>query len=176
MLSYGVIRVRDAFNTGRKPMLKKALMLAAVVGPMTFAAEQAQAQARIEVGVLTCTVRGGTGFIVGSTKDLRCRFNRPGRDEFYYGSISKFGLDIGTTKQSAIAWAVFAPTANLPPRSLSGNYGGVSAEATVGVGVGANALIGGSSKNIILQPLSVQTQQGLNIAAGVASLTLRAER
>jgi len=141
----------------------------------TLAGTQAQAQARVEVGVLTCTVRGGTGFIIGSTKELRCRFNKPGRDEFYYGSISKFGLDIGTTRQSAIAWAVLAPTANLPPRSLSGSYGGVSAEATVGLGVGANALIGGSKRSIILQPLSVQAQQGLNIAAGIAALQLRAE-
>jgi len=156
-------------------MTRHALMLAAVAGLTTLAAPQAQAQARVEVGVLTCTVRGGTGFIIGSTKDLRCRFNRPGRDEFYYGSISKYGLDIGSTKQSTIAWAVFAPTAKLPPASLSGNYGGVSAEATVGLGVGANALLGGSKKSIILQPLSVQSQQGLNIAAGVAALQLRAD-
>ena len=74
-----------------------------------------------------------------------------------------------------ISWAVLAPTANLPPRSLNGTYGGVSAEATVGVGVGANALVGGSAKSIVLQPLSVQAQQGLNIAAGVSELRLRAE-
>ena len=156
-------------------MTRHALLLAAVAGLATLAVARAEAQARIEVGVLTCTVRGGTGFIIGSTKDLRCRFNKPGRDEFYHGTISKFGLDIGTTKQTAIAWAVFAPTTRLPPGSLNGNYGGVSAEATVGLGVGANALIGGSNKNIILQPLSVQAQQGLNIAAGVASLQLRAD-
>ena len=150
-------------------------ILAAVIGVAALAGSEAQAQARVEVGVLTCTVRGGTGFIIGSTKDLRCRFIKPGRDEFYHGSISKFGLDIGTTKRSAIAWAVFAPTSRLPPRSLSGNYGGVSAEATVGLGVGANALIGGSNKNIILQPLSVQAQQGLNISAGIAALQLRAD-
>jgi hypothetical protein len=69
---------------------------------------------------------------------------------------------------------VLAHTSSLPPRSLVGSYGGLSAEATVGVGVGANALIGGSDKSIVLQPLSVQAQQGLNIAAGVASLQLRA--
>jgi len=141
----------------------------------TLTIAEAQAQARVEVGVLTCTVRAGTGFIVGSTKELRCRFNRPGRDEFYHGTISKFGLDIGATKQTAIAWAVLAPTARLRPGSLNGTYGGVSAEATVGLGVGANALVGGSNKNIILQPLSVQAQQGLNIAAGVAALQLRAD-
>jgi hypothetical protein len=151
------------------------MILAAMAALTASAAPQAQAQARVEVGVLTCTVRGGAGFIVGSTKDLRCRFNKSGRDEFYRGTISKFGIDIGTTKQTSIAWAVLAPTAQLPPGSLNGNYGGVSAEATVGLGVGANALIGGSSKNIILQPLSVQAQQGLNIAAGIAALSLRAD-
>ena len=136
----------------------------------------AQGQSRVEVGVLTCTAAASTGFIVGSTRDLRCRFNRQGKDEFYSGTINKFGLDIGTTKQAQIAWAVLAPTANLPRRSLVGTYGGVSAEATVGVGVGANALLGGSDKSIVLQPLSVQSQEGLNIAAGVTSLQLRAPR
>ena len=136
----------------------------------------AQGQSRVEVGVLTCTASGSTGFIVGSTRDIRCRFNRQGKDELYSGTINKFGLDIGTTKQAQIAWAVLAPTANVPRRSLVGSYGGVSAEATVGVGVGANALIGGSDKSIVLQPLSVQSQQGLNIAAGVTSLQLRAVR
>jgi hypothetical protein len=106
---------------------------------------------------------------------LRCRFNRPGRDEFYRGQINKFGLDVGTTKQAVISWAVLAPTANLPPRSLNGTYAGVSAEATVGVGVGANALVGGSVRSIVLQPLSVQAQEGINIAAGVSSLQLRAD-
>jgi Protein of unknown function (DUF992) len=156
-------------------MARYAAILAAAMAVAALTTAEAQAQARVEVGVLTCTVRGGTGFIVGSTKDLRCRFNRPGRDEFYYGTISKFGLDIGATKQTAIAWAVLAPTSRLPPGSLNGTYGGVSAEATVGLGVGANALVGGSNKNIILQPLSVQAQQGLNIAAGVAALQLRAD-
>jgi hypothetical protein len=156
-------------------MSRHIAILAVAVGMTAIAGSEAQAQARVEVGVFTCTVRGGTGFIVGSTKELRCRFNKPGRDEFYHGTIAKFGFDIGTTQQSTIAWAVFAPTANLRPGSLNGGYGGVSAEATVGLGVGANALIGGSAKNIILQPLSVSAQQGLNIAAGVASLQLRAD-
>jgi hypothetical protein len=158
-------------------MSKYPMMLASAAIAMTAAfAPEAAAQARVEVGVLTCTVSGGVGFIVGSTKELRCHFNKPGRDEFYHGTINKFGIDIGVTKQSAIAWAVLAPTANLRPGSLNGGYGGVSAEATVGLGVGANALIGGSNKGIILQPLSVTAQQGLNIAAGVASLQLRADR
>ena len=148
---------------------------AAAVAALTFVPSP-QAQTRVEVGVLTCTAAGSTGFIVGSTRDLRCTFKRQGKDERYSGKINKFGIDIGTTQQAQIAWAVLAPTSSLPPRSLAGGYGGLSAEATVGVGVGANALIGGSDKSIVLQPLSVQSQQGLNIAAGVASLQLKAVR
>lgn len=157
-------------------MFRQALVGAGAALAVLAAVSGAQAQTRVEVGVLTCTARGSTGFIIGSTRHLDCRFNKPGRDEFYRGTISKFGIDVGTTQQTTISWAVLAPTANLAPRSLSGNYGGVSAEATVGVGVGANALVGGSNKSIVLQPLSVQTQQGLNLAAGISALELRAER
>ena len=153
--------------------MKQALAIAGTALALVMGASAAQAQARVEVGVLTCQARGGTGFIIGSTKYFRCRFHRPGRDEYYRATISKFGLDIGSTTATNIAWAVLAPTTNLPPRSLSGNYGGVGAEATVGLGIGANALIGGSKRGIILQPLSVQAQKGLNIAAGIESLELR---
>ena len=156
-------------------------MLRYAIGAAAFAlavgsVDPAAAQ-RVRAGLLTCDVSAGIGFIIGSQKTVSCVYapEPAGPQQVYSGSISKFGLDIGVTKQSAIAWAVFAPTANLRPGSLNGNYGGVSAEATVGLGVGANALIGGSSKNIILQPLSVQAQQGLNIAAGVAALQLRAD-
>jgi Protein of unknown function (DUF992) len=153
----------------RASMITAGAALAALATVST-----AQAQTRVEVGVLTCTARGSTGFIIGSTRELYCRFKRSGRDEFYRGFVNKFGLDIGSTKQATISWAVLAPTANLPPRSLDGTYAGVSAEATVGVGVGANALVGGSVRSIVLQPLSVQAQEGINIAAGVSSLQLRA--
>jgi hypothetical protein len=137
----------------------------------------AQAPPRVEVGVLTCTARGGTSLIVVSTRNFRCRFHRPagaGADEFYAGTVSKFGIDVGATQVTSIAWAVLAPTSQLPRRSLNGTYGGVGAEATLGVGVGANALLGGSGSSIVLQPLSVQSQQGLNVAAGIEALDLHA--
>lgn len=155
--------------------MNKLLAIGAVALSALATVPQAQAQARVEVGVLTCQAQGATGFIVGSTRTFRCKFHRQGRDEYYHGTISKFGIDIGSTSATAITWAVLAPTTNLPPRSLNGNYGGVGAEATVGLGVGANALIGGSQRGIILQPVSVQAQKGLNIAAGVQSLTLRGQ-
>lgn len=156
--------------------MKHGSMLAAGAALAALAiASGAEAQTRVEVGVLTCAARGSQGFIIGSSRDLRCRFKRQGRDEYYRGTIDKLGIDIGSTKQATIGWAVLAPTANVPPRSLNGTYAGVSAEATVGLGVGANALVGGSQRSFVLQPLSVQAQQGLNVAAGVSQLRLRAD-
>lgn len=156
----------------RRLLTSAAAALAALSVLAAASAANAQ-QSRVEVGMLNCTVAGGSGFIVGSTKKLSCIFKRQGRDERYAGTISKFGIDVGTTKQTLISWAVLAPTVDIPPGALDGEYGGVSGEATVGVGVGANALLGGSKRSIALQPLSVQAQEGLNIAAGVASLQLR---
>ena len=157
-------------------MRSMASIAASIALATLFAGPAANAQTRVEVGILNCSASSSTGYIIASTKYLRCHFKRSGRDEYYRGTVSKFGIDIGSTKQTAISWAVLAPTANLPPRSLNGNYGGVGAEATVGLGVGANALLGGSSRSIILQPLSVQAQKGgFNLAAGVQSLELRAD-
>jgi hypothetical protein len=163
-------------NTLREEFMKRGPMLAAGAALAALAmTSAAEAQTRVEVGVLTCNARGSQGYIIGSSRELRCRFKRQGRDEYYQGTIDKFGIDIGSTKQATIGWAVLAPTSNLPPRSLSGTYAGVSAEATVGLGVGANALVGGSKRSFVLQPLSLQAQEGLNIAAGVSQLRLRAD-
>jgi hypothetical protein len=157
-------------------MRSTASIAASITLATLLAGPAANAQTRVEVGILNCSASSSTGYIIASTKYLRCHFKRSGRDEYYRGTVSKFGIDIGSTKQTAISWAVLAPTSNLPPRSLNGNYGGVGAEATVGLGVGANALLGGSSRSIILQPLSVQAQKGgFNLAAGVQSLELRAD-
>ncbi len=128
---------------------------------------------RIEVGVLEC--RGTTtSFVVGSVTELRCVFRSSGGgSEPYSATIRRIGLDIGINETTAVAWAVFAPTRQVGPNDLRGNYGGVAASATVGVGLGANALIGGSNNTIALQPVSVQGQTGLGIAAGIAGLELR---
>ncbi len=147
-----------------------ATLTALAAGPM---ATPATAQDHVEIGVLRCNVAGGTGFIVGSTKKLACQFERTdGTVGNYTGTVRKFGLDIGETKETAIVWGVLGPSKQVAPGSLAGGYGGLAAEATVGVGVGANALIGGSNKSIVLQPVSVQAQEGLNIAAGFSSIEL----
>lgn len=153
-------------------MLRYSLVAATALLAGLAAATPAIAQARVEVGVLRCTVDGGAGLILGSSKGMRCVFRHRGADEFYSGRVTKVGVDIGFTRRTEIRWAVLAPTANVPSASLAGAYGGVSAEATIGVGIGANALIGGSRRSIILQPLSVQGQTGLNFAAGVTGMRL----
>ncbi len=153
--------------------LKTAVMLTACASVFGVCAH-AQQDPRIEIGSLNCTVAGGSGFIFGSTKTLNCNFVGPAGSERYRGKISKFGIDIGTTTVSNITWGVLAPTNTVGKGALAGLYSGVTGEATVGLGVGANALVGGSKSSIVLQPLSIQAQQGLNIAAGIAQLTLYA--
>jgi len=147
-------------------------MLALALGALGTA-NPAQAQAGVNVGTLTCNVAGGWGFIFGSSKELNCTFAGPGgRYEYYTGAISKFGVDVGYTRGGILVWTVFAPTASLAPGSLQGEYAGGTASATVGVGVGANALIGGSTRTITLQPLSLEGNRGLNVAAGIGAITL----
>lgn len=152
--------------------LRFAVALAAAVGLAPAMAGPAAAQGGVQVGNLTCNASGAWGFIFGSTRNLACTFSAPGRVEYYRGEISKFGVDIGYTAGGVLIWTVVSPTAQLRPGDLAGTYGGATASATVGVGVGANALIGGSGNHIVLQPLSIETNRGLNVAAGVASLTL----
>jgi uncharacterized protein DUF992 len=89
-----------------------------------------------------------------------------------WGTVSTLGLDIGATSGGRLTWAVFAPT-TLRRAALAGTYVGATAGGTVGAGVGANVLVGGSDRTVALQPVSVQAQTGLNIAAGVSRMELQ---
>ena len=150
-----------------KARLAVALALAVFMGGAS-----ADADSKVNVGALSCQVSGGIGFIFGSSKDLSCVFKRANGDtERYHGEINKYGVDIGFTTESRIIWAVLAP-GDVAPGALAGHYGGVTGEAEVGVGLGANVLLGGSSKQVALQPLSITGGVGLNVAAGIASITL----
>ncbi len=148
-------------------------VIAVVASPV---ATMAQAE-RTKVGTLSCDISGGIGLIITSHKDLTCMFtpSEPGPREVYVGGITKFGLDLGATAGGEMVWAVYAPTTRRFG-ALAGEYAGASAEATVGAGLGANVLVGGSNRTVALQPLSVQGQAGLNVAAGVAELVLRPAR
>jgi hypothetical protein len=147
--------------------------VAAVASPVPTLAQGE----RIKAGTLTCDISGGIGLIITSHKDVTCMFtpSQPGPREVYVGGINKFGLDLGATAGGEMVWAVYAPTTRRFG-ALAGNYSGATAEATVGAGLGANVLVGGSDRTVALQPLSVQGQAGLNVAAGVAELILRPAR
>jgi hypothetical protein len=154
-----------------RPVIAAAALAVALAVPAS-----AQAQ-RAKVGTLTCDISGGIGLIIASQKQVQCLFtpSEPGPREVYVGTISKFGLDIGATTGGEMVWSVYAPTSGRIA-ALAGTYAGATAEATVGAGLGANVLIGGSDRTIALQPVSVQGQTGLNVAAGVAELELRPVR
>jgi hypothetical protein len=150
-----------------------AALLAIAMNPGTAAA-----QSRAQIGTLDCDISGGIGMIIASNKEVTCIFtpSAGGRPEAYVGSISKFGLDVGATAGGRMVWAVHAAFEGPRVGALSGTYAGASAEATVGAGLGANVLVGGSNRSVALQPVSVQGQAGLNVAAGVTQLDLRAAR
>jgi hypothetical protein len=156
-------------------MLKRLRLqiLAASLGLASVVIPSAHAQSGFNLGTLTCQVAAGWGLVLGSARPVVCTFARYGGPyERYVGTIYKFGLDLGYTQGGVLIWSVIAPAANLVPNALAGTYAGASASATVGFGVGANGLIGGFFNSVMLQPLSIETNQGLNVSAGVASMTL----
>ena len=157
--------------------LSALAVLAVVAAVASPTPSMAQSRERTKAGTLTCDISAGIGLIITSKKEVTCMFtpSQPGPREVYTGSISKFGLDLGATAGGEMVWAVYAPT-NRRFGALAGHYGGASAEATVGAGLGANLLVGGNKRTVTLQPVSVQGQAGLNVAAGVAGLDLHPAR
>jgi len=139
-----------------------------------FATTLAQAQT-IRTGGLTCNTGLRVGLVVGSRQNLQCVFRSSvsGEQYTYTGKIRRLGLDLGVTGRGRLFWAVFASTARVSRSTLMGNYVGASANVALGLGLGANVLVGGSHRTIALQPLSVEGQLGVNLALGVANLSLR---
>lgn len=177
-------KVRSIFSGNPMEILMKMrsmALTAAIVGGVALgsgSAAQAQApsKAGVNVGSLTCNVAGGAGFVFGSSKDLDCILARTdGTAERYTGTVKKYGVDIGFTKQAHIVWLVFAP-GQVAKGALAGDYVGPTASASAGVGVGANVLVGGGNQQVTLQPVSVEGNVGLNVAAGLAEVTLKAAK
>jgi hypothetical protein len=151
--------------------------IAITIAALSALAQPALAQSNVKVGTLRCDVAAGLGLVITSAKEMRCVYTSSrGFTENYYGTIRKFGLDIGQTGRGVLTWAVFAATAGERRGALAGDYVGADASITVGAGLGANALVGGLERSFTLQPLSVEVESGVALAAGVASMTLRAER
>ncbi|WP_213773617.1 DUF992 domain-containing protein [Bradyrhizobium sp. dw_78] len=158
--------------------MRRSFILAGIAAGMllgSFAGASAQQPIqRVQVGILECRGGASVGFIVGSVTNLGCLLHVDGRpDDRYIATIRKVGVDLGITQESALAWGVYAPVDRLGRGDISGNYAGAQGSASVGVGAGGNVLVGGSDNSIALQPLSVQGQVGVNLAAGLESLELR---
>jgi hypothetical protein len=155
-------------------MFRSLCLLATLVAGLAAAPDMAAAQGRFSVGVLECRAGSSTSFIVGSVRDFDCLFTpTAGPLQRYGATIQRLGVDLGWSTSTVLVWSVFAPTEVVGPGALAGGYGGVSAGAAVGVGLGANALAGGLNNSFALQPVSVEGQTGLNAFAGVSSLELR---
>lgn len=158
------------------PALSAAAIAAAAFATPANALDPSETDA-VKVGALDCVVEGGGSFIFGSSRDLSCTFTpygeSPGPKEIYVGTIDKFGVDLGVTGTTLMHWDVVAPAdVAYAPGQLAGNYIGATASASFAAGLGANVLIGGSDDTLALQPVSVQAQEGVNVAAGIAQLTL----
>ncbi len=152
----------------------RKIWLMAIACTLT-AAFAVPAEARVRAGSLNCTSGTTVGMLIGSRQNLRCVFIASGTDHRYHytGTVTRLGVDLGITSGARFVWAVFAPTSHVGPGALRGGYVGASGSASVGIGAGANVLIGGSNNTISLQPLSVEGRRGVNLALGVANMQLR---
>lgn len=151
------------------------LLMPVLAAATLLGASSANAQDRVQIGTLNCTVAPGIGMIITERKDMTCNLNNRAGDvvDKYVGVIQTYGLELGKTEGGYMSWTVFAPTNGPKQGALAGTYLGVTAGASVGVGGAANILAGGSDRAIQLQPLSLEGQKGINIAAGISELRLR---
>jgi Protein of unknown function (DUF992) len=136
----------------------------------------AQAPSWTQVGALMCKVDPSVGFILAGHQPMQCTYTPSAASappEYYDGAINTVGLDIGVSAGSVLGWGVFAPTSGLAQGALAGEYVGASGDIGLGVGAGANVLIGGSGRTVALQPLSLQGSLALNVVLGLSSLKLR---
>ncbi len=154
---------------------KSAAAAAAMTALLLAAETPAKAeQTRVKLGTLICRVGPGIGALIASRRRMACRFEASdGRVERYSGTITRFGLDIGVTAGGVMTWLVVARTRHRNAGALAGHYVGASAEASLGLGAGAKVLVGGSRRSTMLQPISALGKAGVNLAVGVAGLTLR---
>ena len=153
-------------------LIAAALALVTLASPADTRAQPAWAQ----VGVLTCRLNPSIGFVIAGHQSMECTYQPAGPfpPQAYQGAFNIVGLDVGVTAGGILSWTVFAPTTGMPAGALAGEYVGASGDVGLGVGAGANILLGGSGRSFALQPLSVQGSVAVNIAVGVSMLTLRA--
>jgi Protein of unknown function (DUF992) len=157
----------------RKVILRSSLaLLLGAAATSVQATEVIEPSVGVRLGVLTCRLDGGPGFVFVSSRAAQCEFRAAnGEVDRYQGLINRFGVDLGYTDGAVLTWVVLSIGSNIPG-SLAGFYGGASANVALAVGGGANALIGGLAHSLVLQPVSFQTQTGVNVAVTLTGLSL----
>ncbi len=158
--------------------LTMALALAAwTLAGMGMSAQANAQEAGIKIGILTCKAIPGTQrtLIIHSSVGLDCTFETPDGSEKYQGESGiALGLDLSWNRKETIHYAVLSGTTayEIGSHGLAGKFVGGKASATIGVGLGAAALIGGGENNITLQPLAIETSTGLGVSGGIGYLFL----
>jgi Protein of unknown function (DUF992) len=159
-------------------MLKIRSTVAALVLIFVFGAPaNAQSPPRwTQAGMLRCVVNPSIGFIIAGHQSMECRFtqNPPIPPQAYEGALNMIGLNIGISAGGVFGWAVLAPTVGIPAGALAGEYVGASGDIGLGLGAGANVLVGGSARTLALQPVSLEGSVAVDVALGVSALKLRA--
>lgn len=154
--------------------MKRLLTTATVLASLLMTSANALAANSVNLGMLVCDMSKGIGLVIIEKQKMTCEF-RPitGNTETYSGKIIDVGIELGEIKEGHLIWGVFAAALlDMQPGALSGKYVGVEADAALGLGVGADALIGGTGKGFILQPLSVEGEVGVNVAVGLRTVSL----
>ena len=157
--------------------MSKSLTAIASLAALVALASPLRAQSPnwVKVGGLGCTMSPTIGLLVVSEQKLNCKFTPDGPypPENYSGTMGTIGIDVGVIGGGLLAWAVYMPTQGPPQGLLAGTYGGASGSIALGVGAGANVLLGGSGRSVMLQPISVEGSVGIDITLGVSALTLQ---
>jgi hypothetical protein len=165
--------MKQRFN--RSALAMVAILAGALFGTFADVAKAQDPNATTRTGTLTCEGQPDLGLIVGSIEKLTCKYTPTEGAPVtqYAGTIGRIGLDLGIRGPSVLIWGVLATSTQIPGDALLGEFFGVAADASLGFGAGAQILVGGTAQSLVLQPLSVQGQMGINIAVSVASLTLK---
>jgi hypothetical protein len=145
-----------------------------IITALIAGAAGAWAQTWVQAGTLNCRLNPSIGFVIFGHQTMECSF-RPvsGPVQGYEGAINTVGVDLGVSEGGRFAWAVFGPASGMPYGALAGEYVGASGDVGIGLGAGANVLVGGSNRSIALQPVSLEGSVALNVVAGLSQLKLR---
>ena len=131
----------------------------------------------VKVGTLACEMSGEkTSLFITSRTPLTCTFSNGVGTEKYEGETGiAFGVDMQWEENKELVFAIVALTSDyrIGSYALEGTYVGAKGSAAVGIGIGANVLIGGGEKSISLQPVSLERSTGFGAALGVGYLSLK---